>query len=519
MTCVDLAIGHSGTKQYLLTREAIDFLSALHRCFSPRRQELLAERDRRQHRFDSGRTPSLPSQVKSEREPGWTVTPSRSNYGFGGVVLTGPPEHAFFARGLNSGAGVLIADFDDCLSPTWSNCLESHAALSEALGRTNGPGMKDLGHAATEIYVQPRSWSLDEKHFLVDGIPISASLFDFGLSIFHSARTRSERPAAFRFALSKLESPQEASLWNDVFCFAERRLHIAPGCIQVIVTIDTLSAASEMEGILFQLREYAIALESSPINYLSSFVRTFRARGERLLPQLSDIGIHQPFLRAYQELLVHTCHKREAFAITTYLQQARPGDPSKPSEVDEARISLAMKEELDPGFDSICVAEARLIPIALSACEQTRKRRAPNQPPLGHCNITFHDLTSPPMGRITLTALKNNVESALLYLEGWLSGSGSGVLASGISNMSSTELSRAQLWQWLRHSARLTCGHRVTKYVIECVIRDSLAATESRLGGVEFSASKFSTAADLLIRSCTDGYDSPLVQRAYSHLH
>jgi malate synthase len=485
------------TQESILSAEAVDFLYALQRSFSACRRQLLTERDRRQREFDLGNIPDPLRRVSAEIDR--PIRPLRLDPGFGQVMFAGPPEREVLSRGLGSGASLFIADFDDCLSPTWANCLESHAALRAAYDTL---ALKDPAGELAALSVRPRNWSLEEKHFLVDGRPISAALFDFGLSIFYIAGTWPGGPVA-HFSLSKLESHREARLWADVFRFTEQYLRLPKGSIDAMVTIDTVSAASEMDEILFELREYTTALECSPLSYLSSFVKSFRVHPESLLPQRSDINLNQPFLQAYQELLVHTCRKHQVRAISSSLQ---------------LKASLDIRQEIELGFDGMCVTDPDLVPVALSGFEQTRKRRSPMGAAAGQCHITSRDLISPSFGRITMIALKENVESALEYLEAWLAGHGSARLASGIRNMASAELCRAQLWQWIRHSARLSCGRRVSRYVVECLIRDSLASIELRIGGAEFAASKFFTAAELLLSSCTDGSDSSLPIRAYAHL-
>jgi malate synthase len=499
------------TEESILSAEAVDFLYALQRRFSSCRQLLLTERDRRQREFDLGNIPDPHRRVGHGTEIDRATRPLGSDPGFGQVMLAGPPEREVLSRGLGSGASLFIADFDDCLSPTWANCLESHASLRAAYDTL---ALRNLAGELTALSVRPRNWSLEEKHFLVDGRPISAALFDFGLCMFYIAGTMPEGLVAAHFSLSKLESHREARMWADVFRFTEQYLNLPKGSIGAMVTIDTVSAASEMDEILFELREYATALECCPLSYLSSFVKSFRVHRESLLPQRSDINLNQPFLQAYQELLVHTCRKHEVRAISSSLQLVR--DDMRNATGEQA--SLDIRQEIDLGFDGICVTDADLIPVALSGFEQARKRRSPMGAATGQCHITSRDLISPSFGRITMIALKENVESALEYLEAWLAGHGSARLASGIRNMASAELCRAQLWQWIRHSARLSCGRRVSRYVVECLIRDSLASIELRIGGAEFAASKFFTAAEVLLSSCTDGSDSSLPIRAYAHL-
>lgn len=501
-------VAQPSTEENILTMEAAEFLCALHRRFASRREELLTERDGRQREFDLGHAPEPLPKAGGIRETARPTPPVRSGLAFGQVLLAGPPEDEGLSRGLNSGASLFIADFDDRLSPTWQNCLQSHASLRRAYDRADLLAMKDLAGELAAISVRPRNLSLEEKHFLVDGRPIAASLFDFGLNIFYIAYALQARPIAAHFSLSKLESHREARLWGEIFRFTEQYLNIPRGSIRVMLTIDTVSAASEMDEILYELREYVTALECSPVSYLSSFVKSFRYRRESLLPQRSDINLKQPFLQAYQELLVHCCRKHDVRAIS-----------SSPQLVQErARATLDIRHDIELGFDGICIADAHLVPMAISAFEENARGRAWIRRDLGHCHITSRDLFSPAFGSITLMALRENVEAALEYLEAWLAGHGSAHSASGIRSMASAELCRAQLWQWIRHSARLSCGRRVSRYVVECLIRDSLASIELRLGEAAFAASKFFMAAEVLLSSCTDDFHSSLPARAYAHL-
>jgi malate synthase len=502
-------------EENILAPQAIEFLTALQRRFTFDRRELLAARDRRQQQFDLGQIPE-PAKKKHQNVTVPASGVSRSDFELGPVMLSVAPEREAILRGMDSGANVVVADFEDCLSPTRKNCLGSHAGLREALDNSVAFSSKSSGRNGAVVSVRPRSWSLEEKHFLVAGAPISASLFDFGLAIFHLAGGMQQRPAQALFSLSKLESQDEARIWAEVFRYTEKYLNISHGFIRVIVAIDTISAASEMDEILSELRDYAIALESSPLNYVSSFIRSFRVHGGYLLPQRSDITINQPFLQAYRDLLVHTCRKHGVYAIGGCLD--KPCSQHETNSKSEPRYtSLDMENEIELGFDGICVSEPELVPVLISAFKHRTKR----QPLVGsdaeECFITTRDLVSPPLGKVTMTAIQENVEVALQYLEVGLSEYRSERLASGTKSMATAELCRAQLWQWIRHSARLTCGRRVSKYVVECMVRDCLASTERRIGDVEFAASRFGMAADLLLRSCTDGLNSSLVSHAYSY--
>jgi malate synthase len=503
-------------EDYILAPQVIEFLTALQRRFTFDRREVLAARERRQQQFDLGHLPEPAIKKEHRGVIGPVSGASGSDFGLGRVMLAVPPEREALLHGIASGASILVADFEDCLSPTRKSYLESHASLQEAFDNSAAFGRKGFDRDGVVISVRPRSWSLEEKHFLVGGAPISASLFDFGITIFNLVCGMQQRPARILFSLSKLESHDEARIWAEVFRFTEKYLNVPHGLIRAIVAIDTISAASEMEEILSELREYAIALECSPLNYVSSFIRNFRLHGGYVLPQRSDITIDQPFLQAYRDLLLHTCRKHGVYSIGGCLDKPCSQYDTK-GKSEPRYTSLDLENDIDLGFDGICVSEPELVPALLSAFKRRTKRQPFVRSGAKECFITTRDLVSPPFGRITMTAIQENVELALEYLEVGLSEYRSERLASGMKSMASAELCRAQLWQWIRHSARLTCGRRVSKHVVECMVRDCLTSIERRIGDVEFAASRFGMAADLLLRSCTDSLNSSLAYLAYSY--
>jgi malate synthase len=434
------------------------------------------------------------------------------------VVVAGPPEWDSLSRGLNAGADVFVADFDDCSSPTWANCLKYQANLRTFAGTMEVHTADDRIRNRTILFVRPRNWSLEEKHFLVKGSPISASLFDFGLYFFHNARTLLGSRTAPYFSLPKLESRLEARLWRDIFRFAEDQLGISRGSIRVNITIETVPAVSETEEILFELRDYAAALECSPSNYIASLAKSCRAYREALLPQRNDITMNQPFLRAYQELLIHTCHKRGVSVLSAGLPLfTAPNDPSRNPWVRSSPLPHAQCE-IEMGFDGIRVADIDFVAIALSAFEGPVKARPNTGMTKSQCYISSGDLLSRAFGQVTMASLQENVQSILEYLDAWLTGDGSIRIGNRTENMANVELYRAQLWQWMRYSVRLACGRKVDRNLIECLVRDQLAAQECRIGEADYSASKFPLAAKLLLRACSDGLDSPLAVHAYVYL-
>jgi malate synthase len=497
----------------LLTKDAADFLRTLHHQFESRRQECLADRERRQREFDLGRFPDFVASTKHLREKEWTVAPLPAELRDHRVVASGAPDMATLLRGLDSRASAFVADFDDCTSPTWTNCLKGHDNL-----RTVCEEILSDAARVSVLFVRPRNWSLEEKHFPVQGSAISASLFDFGLHFFQSARALLAGKTAPYFSLPKLEGYLEARLWNDVFVFAEEKLGIPHASIRANVTVETVSAVFEMEEIVFELREYAAALECSPSNYLASLAKTCRASGESLLPQRNDITMDQPFLQAYQELLVHTAHKRGLTALSAVYPQFSVRDNSSQVQSPASRMLVHARRELEMGFDGICVAGLDLVPFALFAveeCMKSRRRPGSTQP---QCYVSSREILSRAFGRITMDALKDNVESTLEYLDAWLTGRGSLRVGDRTESMATAELCRAQLWQWTRHSVRIASGRKVDRNLIERLIADVLATTECRLGEAKFASSKYRLAADVLLRSCTGNLDRPLAAYGYVHL-
>lgn len=517
MTCSDVEVDQQAATKCLLTRDSIEFISVLHHAFEAGRQECLTQRKQRQQQFDLGHLADFLDLKSDLGEREWTVAPLPPELRDQRVVVAGPPEWDSLSRGLNAGANTFVADFDDRSSPTWSNCLKYHDNLRKFAGTMEEHAADDRTRNHTLLFVRPRNWSLEEKHLLVRESPVSASLFDFGLYLFHNACRLSASKTAAYFSLPKLESRLEARLWNDIFRFAEDQLGISRGSIRVNITIETVPAVSEAEEILFELRDYAAALECSPANYIASMAKSCRAYREALLPQRNDITGNQPFLRAYQELLIHTCHKRGVSALSASLPLfTPPNDPSRSPWVRSRPLPHAQCE-IEMGFDGICVADIDLVPAALSAFEEHSK--APHTGlTKSPCYISSADLLSRAFGQVTMASLQENVESTLDYLDAWLTGNGSIRIGKRMENMANIELYRAQLWQWMRYSVRLACGRKVDRNLIECLVRDKLAAQECRLGEADFSASKFSLAAKLLLDACSDGLDSPLAVHAYVYL-
>ena len=457
----------------VLTREAVEFLTELERRFGPRRRELLAARHARAERLLEGELPDFLPETRDVREGEWRVAPVPSELQDRRVEITGPVDRKMVINALNSGAKMFMADFEDSNSPTWRNCLEGQVNLTDALERTisldTGEKQYALNDEVATLLVRPRGWHLEERHFEVDDAPISASLFDFGL---YFLRNR-DRGGRF-FYLPKLESHREARLWNDVFVWAQEQLGVPQGSIKATVLIETILAAFEMEEILHELREHSAGLNAGRWDYIFSVIKTLGHRPEFVLPDRADVTMAVPFMRAYTDLLVKTCHGRGAHAIggmAAFIPSRR--DP----EVNEralAKVREDKEREAAQGFDGTWVAHPDLVPVALEVFDRVLGER-PNQLDRQRDDVTpvagaLLDVAATP-GAITEAGLRNNIAVGIRYLGAWLAGSGAVAIFNLMEDAATAEISRSQVWQWLRHG-------KVARDAVE----HALAAESAELG-------------------------------------
>ena len=457
----------------VLTREAVEFLTELERRFGPRRRELLAARHARAERLLEGELPDFLPETRDVREGEWRVAPVPSELQDRRVEITGPVDRKMVINALNSDAKMFMADFEDSNSPTWRNCLEGQVNLTDALERTisldTGEKQYALNDEVATLLVRPRGWHLEERHFEVDDAPISASLFDFGL---YFLRNR-DRGGRF-FYLPKLESHREARLWNDVFVWAQEQLGVPQGSIKATVLIETILAAFEMEEILHELREHSAGLNAGRWDYIFSVIKKLGHRPEFVLPDRADVTMAVPFMRAYTDLLVKTCHGRGAHAIggmAAFIPSRR--DP----EVNEralAKVREDKEREAAQGFDGTWVAHPDLVPVALEVFDRVLGER-PNQLDRQRDDVTpvagaLLDVAATP-GAITEAGLRNNIAVGIRYLGAWLAGSGAVAIFNLMEDAATAEISRSQVWQWLRHG-------KVARDDVE----NALAAESAELG-------------------------------------
>ena len=489
----------------ILTSEAVAFVVELQREFDGRRRELLAERHARAARLASGELPDFLDSTSDVRSADWTVPGLPTDLQDRRVEITGPTDRKMVINALNSGASVFMADFEDANAPTWANMVDGQANLIDAIDgsiRFTSPDGREyrVRDDPATLMVRPRGWHLDEQHVSIDGVPCSGSLFDFGLHIFHSGRRLLELGSGPYFYLPKLESHLEARLWNDVFEFAQDRLGIARGSVKATVLIETVLAAFEMEEILFELREHSAGLNAGRWDYIFSIIKKFRARPEFVLPDRGQVTMAVPFMRAYTELLVKTCHRRSAFAIggmAAFIPSRR--DP----EVNEAALAKVRQDkvrEAGDGFDGTWVAHPDLVPVAREVFGGVLADR-PNQLERRRddVEVTARDLLDVrvPDGSITEAGLRANVSVAMLYLESWLRGVGAAALFNLMEDTATAEISRSQIWQWIAHGARLDDGTVVTRSLVEQIVGEERQRIRETLGAERFGAGRFDDAIEI----------------------
>ncbi len=506
----------------ILTPAAEDFLRALDERFDSRRIELLEARKERQSQFDQGKLPHFLEETRSIREANWTVAPIPPDLLDRRVEITGPTDRKMVINALNSGANVFMADFEDSNAPTWKNCIEGQVNLRDANLRTieyrspDGRQYK-LDRNPAVLFVRPRGWHMVEKHFRIHCFPMSASLFDFGLYFFHNFQTLVERGTAPYFYLPKLESHLEARLWNDVFLFAQEYVGLPKGTIRATVLIETIAAAFEMDEILFELRDHSAGLNCGRWDYIFSFIKKFRNHPECMLPERGAVTMEQPFLRSYVELLIHTCHKRGIHAMGGMAAQIPIRN--NPAANDEAmeRVRQDKLREVRVGHDGTWVAHPGLVPVAKAVFDDYMKGPNQIQPPATLTSrISEKNLLEVPQGRITEAGFVRNIDVALQYIESWLRGNGCVPIYNLMEDAATAEISRAQLWQWIRYGAPLDDGRTITRDMMSIALVDILDGIKQELGTSGFASSKFERAAELLSEFSTHEFQDFLTTAAYA---
>jgi malate synthase len=512
-TTIKIEATQGAAEAEILTPQALDFLAALAANFEAERQKLLAARIDRGKALRQGQLYDFLSETAAVRSGDWRVAPIPADIQDRRTEITGPVDRKMVINALNSGANVYMADFEDSTAPTWRNVIDGQVNLRDAVRREisfASPEGKQyrLNEKTAVLFVRPRGWHLPEKHLLVQGQPISASLFDFGLYFFHNVAELKARGTGPYFYLPKMESHREARLWNSVFNLAQDALGVPRGTIRATVLIETLPAAFEMDEILFELKDHSAGLNCGRWDYIFSFIKKFSYREDLALPDRSTITMDRHFLRSYVELLIETCHRRGIHAMGGMAAQIPiKGDPAANDAAME-RVRQDKLREAKAGHDGTWVAHPGLVPVAKAVFDEFMP--GPNQ--IARRNPGIHvkaaDLLAVPEGDITRKGLEMNIDIGLRYLAAWLDGLGCVPIYNLMEDAATAEISRAQLWQWAHHAGKMTDGVTIDVAVVQATIPVILERIKHELGEQRFAASKFS-AAGKLFEQMTAAKDLP----------
>ena len=501
---VEILGAHNEHFDEILTPEAMKFVADLDRRFNLRRRELLEARATRQKRIDAGELPDFLPQTAEIRKSDWRVAALPADLLDRRVEITGPVDRKMVINALNSGASVFMADFEDASTPVWDNLIEGHLNLRDAVRRTishadpkTGKAYK-LNEKVAVLLVRPRGWHLPEKHVLVDGHPISGSLFDFGLFLWHNAKEQLARGTGPYFYLPKMESHLEARLWNDVFLHSQESLGLKRGTIKSTVLIETILAAFEMDEILYELREHSAGLNCGRWDYIFSFIKKFSSQASAVLPDRGKVTMTTHFLRSYSKLAIKTCHRREVHAMGGMSAYIPIKSDAAANQTALEQVRADKEREARDGHDGTWVAHPGLVPIAKEVFDRWMPQANQITRKLEEIQVTAADLLAVPKDQITEAGLRQNVAVGIGYLESWLRGIGCVPLFNLMEDAATAEISRAQLWQWIHHKARLSDGRVIDFGLCQTVIQEELAKMRHAAGDQQFQAGKYSEAAKLL---------------------
>jgi len=488
----------------VLTPEALDFVVKLHRKFNATRVELLKKREERQLLIDKGQLPDFLSETKAIREGDWVAAPIPADLHDRRVEITGPVDRKMIINALNSGAKVFMADFEDSNSPTWANCIEGQINLRDAINKTisyenpeNGKSYKLNPEIAT-LLVRPRGWHLPEKHVLIDGEIASGSLFDFGLYFFHNVKNLLANGTGPYFYLPKMESHLEARLWNDVFVFAQNELGIAQGTIKATVLIETITATFELHEIIYELREHMAGLNCGRWDYIFSYIKKFRNLDARfVLPDRAQVTMAVPFMANYSKLVIQTCHKRRVHAMGGMAAFI-------PIKNDEAANNAAVEKvrqdklrEVTNGHDGTWVAHPGLVKLAMDIFNE--HMTTPNNYAIKREGevYTQSDLLELPAGTITEAGLRMNINVGILYIESWLRGVGAAAIHNLMEDAATAEISRTQVWQWIKNKSKLDDGREVTYELFKALLPSELEKVKSYVGEAAYNTDTMKRAIEM----------------------
>ncbi|MCB9444304.1 MAG: malate synthase A [Ardenticatenaceae bacterium] len=493
----------------ILTPEALGFVTKLERAFGQRRRELLQKRDERQAAIDAGQMPDFLPETAVIRASEWTVAPIPADLQDRRVEITGPVDRKMVINALNSGANVYMADFEDSHAPTWAATIEGQINLRDAIDGTitfTNPDGKfyQLNDEIATLMVRPRGWHLVEKHVLLDGEPISASLFDFGLFFFHNAQKLIDNGTGPYFYLPKLESHLEARFWNDVFNLAQDELGIPRGTIRATVLIENILAAFEMDEILWELRDHSAGLNCGRWDYIFSAIRKFRNHPDFTFPNRAQVTMTTPMMRAYSLLTIKTCHRRGIHAMGGMAAQIPIKSDPEANEKALEKVRADKEREAKDGHDGTWVAHPGLVAIAKAEFDQYMPTSNQIDRKREDVQATGADLLAVPQGTITEDGLRTNIDVGILYMAAWLDGNGCVPLYNLMEDAATAEISRSQLWQWVHNGAKLDDGRTITPELYRALVPEVLANIKKMVGDVQYNNGKYQQAADLISQLVTE---------------
>jgi malate synthase len=509
----------------ILTPQALDFVAKLSKQFEARRSELMVARSKRQTEFDAGKLPDFLPETRQVREGIWSVPVVPADLQNRRVEITGPTDRKMVINALNCGANVFMADFEDSNAPTWENMIDGQINLRDANNGTisfaNPDGKQyKLNDKIATLLVRPRGWHLMERHVLIDGAPVSGAIFDFALYFFHNAKTSLARGSGPYFYLPKMESHLEARLWNDIFIVAQKELGLPTGTIKATVLIETVLAAFEMEEILYELREHSSGLNIGRWDYIFSCIKKFRSNKDFCLADRSAVTMTSPFMRAYALLLVKTCHKRGTFAMGGMAAQIPIKNDPFANEAALEKVRADKLREATDGCDGTWVAHPGLVGIAKAIFDEHMP--TPNQlhKQRDDVTVTAKDLLNfQPEQPITEAGLRNNISVGIQYIGAWLAGNGCVPVYNLMEDAATAEISRSQIWQWMRSpKGKLDDGRKVTKELFQKILPEELAKVRTLLGEDAWKAGRYEEAAKLFDEITTGDYVEFLTLPGYDTL-
>ncbi|MDX2095089.1 MAG: malate synthase A [Alphaproteobacteria bacterium] len=511
--------------RFLVSPEALTFITALTEEFSARREALLAKRIERQKQFDAGVLPDFNPATKHIREGEWKVADVPADLRDRRVEITGPAEPKMIINALNSGAKVFMADLEDSLSPTWNRVIEGQKALYEAVrsqlsfhspeGKAYSLNPENLA----VLIVRPRGWHLPERHVTLDGTPISGALFDFGMYFFHNAKERLARGTGPYFYIPKQENAEEAQLWADVFAFAEEYVGVPHGSIKATVLIEVITATFEMHEILHALKDYAVGLNCGRWDYIFSVIKKFHARPDFVMPDRTQIGMGVHFLKSYSELLIQTCHRRGAFAMGGMSAFIPVKNDTVANDKAFAAVRADKEREASNGHDGTWVAHPGLIPVAMEVFDRLMPAQNQRENLRPDVKVEAKDLLTVPKGTITEAGVRNSLSVAIQYTAQWMNGNGCVPLFNLMEDAATAEISRSQLWQWLHHGAATVEGHPIIEELVASWADQELDKLRAELGEAAFAAAPYLRAKELVLKLTFDkNYAEFLTLPAYETL-